>query len=407
MPDDSTGSTNPEATVAVPGVVCVVPRSSGTSVVLLGPSAGWMVPRGIARWEREISFVKRVDMNAKLGRALGATLPHEQIPPKKLPHCYKAIEGSPFLPLQRTLVAKAVKEGVRVYTVGVDRVSAGFFVFMEGGGREPVRVQGNLVEMLAPALKQSGGTDLSPFQDGLIDRLLTTFTYGAVHELDVELADALPRMSRDATGLVGTYLEVFEVQARALASRSARWASSARELARALTLATQRREDAVEVPLFGEARREVVPAIEIQIADKTVALPELRRWTVTGPPNPELVGTRTSVPVPRVAPPSTSSPPPPSTQTRSEAPAPPPAEVSSKAPPPAKEEVAATASRSGETAADEMAEAPGGRTSSAPPRREVVSARPSPPAKPSGVRAVLSLLVLVSLAYAVWAALRG
>jgi hypothetical protein len=358
MPNESKAATDTEATLALPGVVCVAPSPSGTSVVHLGPAAGWMMPRGIARWERELSFVKRVDMTAKLGRALHATLPHEQIAPKKLPLSYKATEGSPFLPLQRILVPDAIKEGVRVFTVGVDRVSAGFFVFVEGGAREPVRVQGNLVEMLAPALARTGGTDLSPLQEGLIDRLLATFTNGVVSELDVELANALPRMSRDGTGLDGTYLEVFEVQARALASRSARWAAPARDLVQILMLAARRREEMAQVPLFGEARLEVFPALEVQIAGKTVVLRELRRWTVKGPPNEELIGIKPAIVAPRVPVPTPSS----------VQPEPPPAVAAAKETEPAK-----------------------------PP--------PSPPRRASGVRAVLSLVVLASLAYVVWYAL--
>jgi hypothetical protein len=372
------------------------------SVVHLGPAAGWMVPRGIARWERELSFVRRVDMTARLGGALHATLPHEQIPPKKLPLSYKATEGSPFLPLQRKLVADAVKEGVRVFTVGVDRVSAGFFVFVEGGGtREPVRVQGNLVEMLAPTLTRTGTTDLSPLQDGLIDRLLAMFTNGVVSELDVELANALPRMARDGTGLDGTYLEVFEVQARALASRSARWAVPARNLVQILTLATRRREDTVEVPLFGEARREVLPPLEVQIAGKTVVLPELGRWTVKGPPNEELMGIKPAVSqrVPRPTP----SPSP--ALTAKVAP-----KVAAKEAPKeetlAAKEAEAVESNAG-AAAKEVVEPPGEPVSTPPRSTEPAEAPPRPAKRAPGVRAFLLLLLLAPLAYFVWDAVEG
>src|SRR5215472_14190970 len=103
MSIDAESPPNAESTLAVPGVLCVTPMVSGGNLVHLGPAAGWMTPRGLLRWEREIAFVARADMTPELGRALHATLPHEQIPPKKQPLAYRAVETSPFLALTPNL----------------------------------------------------------------------------------------------------------------------------------------------------------------------------------------------------------------------------------------------------------------------------------------------------------------
>ncbi len=288
MPIDAESLPNAESTLAVPGVLCVTPLASGGNLVHVGPSAGWMVPRGLLRWEREISFIARTDMTAELGRTLHATLPHEQVPPKKLPLVYRAVESSPFLALTRKLAAEARKH-VRVHTVGVDRVSAGFFYFAEGGTGDAVRAQGNLVEMLAASLKPSStNAEIASLQDGLVDRLLAFFSEGLVSEHAAELVDALPRMASDGTGLVGTQLEVFELQARALSSRSARWESSAREMAEALQGATARGDRTTRVPLYGEARQQMLRPLKIQMGADTFTLPARYRWTVIGQPREEL-----------------------------------------------------------------------------------------------------------------------
>ena len=164
----------------------------------------------------------REDMTADLARSLHATLPHEQIARARFPMAFKAVEVSPLLPIAGNLVESARKQGACVHTVGVDRVSGDFFYFVEGGSRAPVSVQGNLVEMLAPSLTASStNAEIEALLEGLIDRMLTSLSGGVVTELGVALADALPRLSRDGTGLEGTDIEAFETQARALADRSA------------------------------------------------------------------------------------------------------------------------------------------------------------------------------------------
>jgi hypothetical protein len=248
-----------------------------------------MVPRGIAHWERELSFIALPQMTGDLARVLRATQPYEQIAPKRFPLASRAAERSPMLGLCANLAADARQHGARVHTVGVDRVSSGFYYFAEGGPRDPVRVQGSLVEMLSPSLTGSTtNAEIGSLLETLIDRLLLSLSEGDVSELSVELADALPRLSRDGTGLSGTDIDAFDQMARSHEERSQRWATAARDLAETLASATRRGQTLVNVPLYGESHQEVHRALEIQIGGKPLTLPEYAYWTVSGRPREEV-----------------------------------------------------------------------------------------------------------------------
>jgi hypothetical protein len=399
MPSELEHTSNAAKALALPGLLCVCPRPSGdTSIVQVGRAAGWMEPRGIARWEHELSFISRAAMTARLGKALHSTLPHEQIAPKKFPKSYRAAEASPFLPLTRSLVADVVKEGVRVYTVGVDRVSAEFFFFAEGRGAPPVRVQCNLVEMLAPALRELGNADIATLQEALIDRLLTFFSGGIVSELAVELANAVPRMARDGTGMDGTDLDAFDLEARALASRSERWASPFNEMVQALAVAVRTGKKDAVVPLYGEARLEEMPALMVQVGDKEVALPAYRRWTVKGSPRDDLRSVKIAVPRPASAPGGelAQALPPPS-------PRPPVVSSPSPLPPSPEPEHVQTEDASPKPAtAKEPAPPEPLHTSHEPATQEVSPSLPPPLRKSRALRAVLALFVLTPAAFLVW-----
>jgi hypothetical protein len=299
MPAEPTKDTREETAVAVPGVLGVGPARSGRRIVHLGPAAGWMIPAGIFRWERELSFVRRTDMTAQLAKALHATLPHEQIAAKRFGRASDAVVASPLLAMSSNLVEAARKEGVRVHTVGVDRVSADFYYFAEGGAGESLRAQGNLVEMLGDRADAAvTNADIEALQASLINRLLSELSRGLVSELEVELADALPRLSRDGTGLAGTDLEAFEAQAKALALGSARFEAAGRRLAEALTSAARQGQTSARVPLYGEAQRETMAPLEVRVMGNSLLLSECFVWTVTGAPREERIDTQPK-PAPR------------------------------------------------------------------------------------------------------------
>ena len=284
MPDQQPPS-NDEPTLAVAGVVQTLPLAAGQSEVHVGSAAGWRRPLGIHGWERELSFVAREGMTAALARLLRATLAAEQVAPKRFPWVARAIETSPLLAIASALTNDVRSQGIRVHTVGFDRVSSGFFYFAEGGGREPVRAQGNLIEMLSPSLTaKATNAEITALMEDAIDRLLVLLSNGEVSELRVELADALPRLSRDGTGLVGTDLDGFENQARTLFEGSARWEGGARRLVEELASAERSESPSAAVALFGQARRVTVPALDIVLGGRVLQLPPRPRWVVSGPP---------------------------------------------------------------------------------------------------------------------------
>ena len=285
MPDE----TEPSSTLSIAGVVQVTPLPSGRSAIRLGPSVGWFEPKGISRWENELSVVAQADLTTALARALRATLPVEQIAPRRFPMAAKAVEVAPLLPIAANLVANARAQGARVHTVGIDRVTAGFYYFAEGGPNEPVHVQGNLVDMLAPSLGASDtNAEISALLEDLIGRLLLDLSGGVVSELHVELANALPRLSRDGTGLAGTDLESFDSQARALAEGSTRWAASAPAIVQALSAAERVGRKSTRIPLFGEAEQDTSPPRDVTVGGKVRQLPGHARWLVTGAPRDEM-----------------------------------------------------------------------------------------------------------------------
>src|SRR5580698_7190867 len=112
MTAPSNPTPNDDETLAVPGVVCVAPMASGRKVIYAGPSAGWMMPRGIMGWAHELACVDRADA-ALLVSALKATQPHEQIAPKKYPMAKRAADVSPLLPLSTNLAIEARERGIR------------------------------------------------------------------------------------------------------------------------------------------------------------------------------------------------------------------------------------------------------------------------------------------------------
>lgn len=271
--------------LAVPGVIYVGKHggNSGKSLVRLGPAAGWIAPRGIRAWEREISVVARGALTEPIRKDLGLTMPDEQIPAAKMPITAQAAKSSPLVAVARGLVDKLVAKNVRVHTVGFDRISGGFYYFAEGGGAEAVRVQVDLMEMIAGALGDSAdNAALEKSLDDIIDRLLVELSNGAISEASVELAEALPRATADGTGLEDVDLEAFEKEASRLVGRSEKWQQGAKKLAE--KLGATKDGEVVKVPLFGEARKETQAALSVQVGGATKKLASRGLWTVSGAP---------------------------------------------------------------------------------------------------------------------------
>lgn len=278
----------PESELAIPGVVYVGPkgRVSGTEpfhhVVQIGAAAGWMKPRGIREWEREVSVIQRDALTEALRNELGATLPEEQIPSAKLPLTSRAAKESPLIAVQQALVEKLVERGVRVHTIGFDKISGGFYYFAEGAG-EAVRVQGDLIEMISPALDGGDNSDLESCLDGVIDRILVDLSKGTLNEAAVELAEALPRLATDGRGASECDLDAFEASAAELSANASKYEVQVRALIDKLAAKSSGAiGEVVPVPLYGEAQRDSQPSMLVDIGGKQMTLKQRDRWFVSG-----------------------------------------------------------------------------------------------------------------------------
>jgi hypothetical protein len=277
------------ATVSVPGVLHVgVSGEQERAVLHVGPAAGWVAAKGIRTWSREISVVAKADVSDALCRELGVVLPERRPEIAALENARRAAQASPLVAAESSIAEALTARGVRVHTIGSDRITGGFYYFAEGGTREAVRVQGNIVEMVAPALSPSADNAVvEACLDGVIDRVLAELTGGSLSEAQIELAAALPALGEsgaDATAKLQT-LEGFLTLA---ATRASRYEDRARAVVEALGLAARRGDVAAQVPLFGEAHRVVQPELEIEYAEgkagtrRALRLPERSRWLVAG-----------------------------------------------------------------------------------------------------------------------------
>jgi len=271
-----------DLTLAVPGVVHVGKTDTPEGgVVSIGQAAGYIAPQGIREWSHELSVIARKDLTDTLREQLGVTLPEHRIAKSRHPLAYRAAETSPLLAVISEIAPQLVEKGVRVHTIGFDRVTGGFMYFAEGGTEEPVRIHGDLLEMLEPALAGgSSNEDIERYLERFVDRLLQHFSKGVLTELGVELANALPRLATDARGLQGVDLDAFEAEAGANAEKSKQHEEGGKKLADALAAANG--SGSVKVPLFGEAKGSTQPAMEIVVAGSPMTLPARTVWTVSG-----------------------------------------------------------------------------------------------------------------------------
>jgi hypothetical protein len=267
--------------LALPGVVFVGEDERARLVAHLGPAAGWMTPKGVLGWSTEVSVVARDALTEQIRRDAKIVMPEEQIPPAKLPLTREAAMNSPLIAVSSRLTQKLVDAGVRVHTVGADRVTSSFYYIAEGGGEPMVRAEGDLVAS-AGAMLDAGADNaaIDEALDGLADRLLRALSNDRVGELALELAAALPRAASDGSGLNDVDLESFEKELAKLVGGSEKYSALLQEIASKLGSA---KDAKVEIPLFGDARKVSHTAASITVGDQTIALATLDRWIATGP----------------------------------------------------------------------------------------------------------------------------
>jgi hypothetical protein len=281
-----------DASLIVPGLVHVGvenPSRPG-ALVQMGTAVGWTIARGIATWRRELTVVLREEITADLVGQLGVVLPEQQGEPHLVPRATRAARASKLVAVEGGIADALLANGLRLHTVGFESVSNGFYYFAQGGGAAPRRIQGGLIEMIAPSLGAAAtNEELEARLDGLIDRLLAELSEGILSEAQVELAEALPVLApKTPTG--AARLQGLEGALILAESRSGKLDAEARAFVEAVRGATLRGEDRIQVPLFGEAWREAQPELEVEFTEGDagqhlrMTLPARSRWFVSGKP---------------------------------------------------------------------------------------------------------------------------
>jgi hypothetical protein len=271
----------PSPSLALPGVLFVGEDERARLVAHLGAAAGWMVPKGITGWSTEVSVVARGALSEQVRRDAKIVMPEEQIPPAKMPLSHQAALKSPLVGVSSRLTQKLVDAGIRVHTIGADRVTSSFYYIAEGGGEDAIRVEGDLVAAVGHMLgERADNAAIERVLDGLVDRLLRSLSKDRVAELSLELAAALPRAAADGSGMQDVDLDAFEKELAQLIGSSEKYAPFLREIASKIAETNERK---VEIPLFGDARKVSQGPFDLQVGEKKVPLTTYERWLATGP----------------------------------------------------------------------------------------------------------------------------
>ena len=260
-----------------------------------------MIPKGILSWSHEVSVVAREALTEAIRRETKIVMPDEQIPPAKQPLALQAAQKSPLVAISGRLTSKLVEMGVRVHTIGADRVTSSFYYIGEGGGEDEVRVEGDLVAAVGAMLgDRADNAAIERVLDGRVDRLLRSLSKGRITELTVELAAALPRAAADGTGARDIDLDAFEKELAELVGSSEKYTSFAQDIASKIGDSLERK---VDVPLYTDAKKVSQGPFELTVGEKKVALPTYDRWFMTGPfKEPAAPAKAASAPAPAPAP---------------------------------------------------------------------------------------------------------
>jgi hypothetical protein len=259
-----------------------------------------MIPKGILGWSHEVSVVQRDALNEQIRRDAKIVMPEEQIPQAKLPLTHQAALKSPLVAVSSRLTQKLVDAGIRVHTVGADRVTSSFYYLAEGGTEEPIRVEGDLVAAVGAMLgERADNAAIERVLDSLVDRLLRSLSKDRVQELSLELAAALPRASADGRGTQDVDLDTFEAELAKLVGGSEKYTAFLQEIAAKITGTNERR---VDIPLFGDARKVSQGPFELTVGQQKVGLVTHERWLATGPLTEPSARQVAPAPVPTPAP---------------------------------------------------------------------------------------------------------
>jgi hypothetical protein len=215
-------------------------------------------------------------------------LPENRVLAIQFPRVHKAAKVAPLLAVSSDDAKSLMERGIRVFTVGFDRISGGFFFFAQGGEKGTTSLQADLYQAIVPSLEAGDSrTDIDACLDGIVDRILVEKSDGILSEMAVELAAALPRLA--GAGQPVRALDDLEASMKEIEQASVPFEKAAKEMISLLERSERNDETRVSIPLFGEAIREEQPVLVLQMMEgeggKTtfVQLSARFRWLVKGP----------------------------------------------------------------------------------------------------------------------------
>ncbi len=270
--------------LTVGGVVFVGrPDTKRRSALHVGRHVGWFPAPGIRTWTKEVSVVKKSAITPQLQKELGVTLPEEAARARGLADTVKAAESCSLVAVTTELAPTLIAKGLRVYSIGCDRITGGIYFFADGGSEGPMRLQGDLISMVAPNLPDGAtNNEIEDVVESVIDRLVSQLSAGLLNELEVELAEALPKLGEENP--LET-LQTFEGYMLLGKSRSEKYAAQGAAIAKALETARKGGHASAKIELFEEAFSETQAPLALSMnaagADNVIKLPARTRWITT------------------------------------------------------------------------------------------------------------------------------
>lgn len=270
--------------LTVGGVVYVGrPDTKRRSALHVGRHVGWFPAPGIRTWTKDVSIVKKSAVTPQLQKELGLVMPEEAARKRNLTDAASAAEHCSLVAVTPELAPTLLAKGLRVYSIGCDRITGGIYFFADGGSEGPMRLQGDLISMVAPNLPDGAtNNEIEDVVETVIDRLLSQLSGGLLNELEVELAEALPKLGEEDP--LET-LQTFEGYLLLGRSRSEKYANEAVAIASALENAQKSGSASAKIELFTEAVVETQPALSLSMnaagTDRVIKLPARTRWITT------------------------------------------------------------------------------------------------------------------------------
>jgi hypothetical protein len=259
----------------VPGVVTVQPMEGDRGIIHLGPSVGWTKP-DVLSWVVDETIVRRADLMAGDLDWLPVNLPETRIDPSRFPNVYRLAANAPLIAVGR----RPPSVPLPYLHINHDPTLVWLRDFGVVGtfGEKPVCFGGMYFSLASGATENDGGwVGVDQLPPIFVQRALLELTGGTVDLNSLGVVLDLRNRIEDHE------LDSWEAWLREVLARAILAESDAREIARLIAAAGD--ADAIEIPLFGTARRVQFPAVTL-LAGETpspefrLTLPETSRWIV-------------------------------------------------------------------------------------------------------------------------------